>query len=289
MSKGNALMWNQQYCRSHFQHGVITDTWNLFKDRLKTFFQDVGQEQNALRALTNLKQGNMSIEELNTRFLLHGHKAGLSFDDTIAVTVGNQTVQTPNANQQTLISMYTMALNSEIAEKIILLGSPTTINEWMAKSAEVDSAYQRTRSLYGKGIQGYGKKNWKPRLSQTEYRGEPMDIGYVGQGNQTPKKTQGPRMTPEEENRRRENRLCFRCGKGGHGSKQCRAPRNIHPPGQGSSTPQGRSSFPKKQDQKKKYNPTQMRQHIRSLISDNFEEDSPEYQQFVQEVEDKGF
>ena len=32
-----------------------------------------------------------------------------------------------------------------------------------------------------------------------------------------------------------------------------------------------------------------MHQHIWSLINDNFEEDSAEYQQFVQEVEDKGF
>ena len=83
----------------------------------------------------------MTIEEFNTRFLLNGHKAKLSFDDTIAVTVGNQTMQTPNTNQQTLISMYTMALRPEITEKIILLGALTTINEWMAKAAEIDSAY----------------------------------------------------------------------------------------------------------------------------------------------------
>ena len=110
-------------------------------------------------------------------------------------------MQTPNANQKTLISMYTMALRPEIAEKIIILGAPETINLWMTKAAEIDSVYRRTRSLYSSGIQGYGKKNWKPRLSQTEYQGEPMDIGYVGQGNQAPKKTQGPRMTLEEENR----------------------------------------------------------------------------------------
>ena len=160
MSKGNALMWNQQYRRSHFANGVITDTWNLFKDRLRMLFQDVGQEQNALKALTTMKQGKIPIDEFNTRFLLNGHRAKLAFDNTTAVTVGNQTVQTPHANQQTLISMYTMALRPEIAEKIIIMGAPETINQWMAKAAEIDLAYRRTRNPYSSGIQGYGKKEY---------------------------------------------------------------------------------------------------------------------------------
>lgn len=128
--------------QSHFKNGVITDTWNQFKVRLRMFFQDVGQEQNALKALTTMKQGKMPIEEFNTRFLLNRQRAKLAFDDTTAVTIGNQTVQTPNANQQTLISMYTMALRPEIAEKIIIMGAPKTINQWMAKAAEIDWAYR---------------------------------------------------------------------------------------------------------------------------------------------------
>ena len=66
MNKGNALMWNQQYRRNNFKNGTVTDTWGLFKERLKAFIQDVGQEQNALRMLTTMKQGKMTIEEFNT-------------------------------------------------------------------------------------------------------------------------------------------------------------------------------------------------------------------------------
>ena len=36
-------------------------------------------------------------------------------------------------------------------------------------------------------------------------------------------------------------------------------------------------------------NPGQLRQHIRALIDENFEEDSPEFSEFVKEVEEQGF
>ena len=61
MNKGNTLIWNQQYRQNNFKNGTITDTWGLFKERLKAFFQDVGQEQNTLRTLTTMKQGKMTI------------------------------------------------------------------------------------------------------------------------------------------------------------------------------------------------------------------------------------
>ena len=40
---------------------------------------------------------------------------------------------------------------------------------------------------------------------------------------------------------------------------------------------------------KKKFNPTQLRQHIRSLIDNSFEEGSEDFNAFVQEVEEMGF
>ena len=72
-------------------------------------------------------------------------------------------------------------------------------------------------------------------------------------------------------------------------SKDCRSPKNLGATAATGSAPQKRSAFPKKQDPKKKFNPSQMRQHIWVLIDENFKEGSEEYTAFVNEVEEKGF
>ena len=67
------------------------------------------------------------------------------------------------------------------------------------------------------------------------------------------------------------------------------SPKNLGATATAGSAPQKRSAFPKKQESKKKFNPSQMRQHIWALINENFEEGSEEYTAFVEEVEEKGF
>lgn len=114
-----------------------------------------------------------------------------------------------------------------------------------------------------------------------------MDIEYVGRVGQA--KTPGPQLSCEEEDWRKENQLCFNCGKLGHMSRNCPAPKNVKPMRAGESNPQRQTSFPKKPEQKQRFNPTQMRQHIRALIDENFEEGSEEYNDLINEVEEKGF
>ena len=177
MKKGNAALWKSQYIQSNFTHGVLTDT---FKDKLTHAFQDVGQVQNTMKMLGTMKQGSTTIEEFNTKFLINGGKAGMDFGDTITITQGQQNFEVPNPHQRNLIHMYQNALNPKIAQQIIMNGDPETINAWMSRAAEIDSAYRRTNSLFSKGIQQKGRSTWKPRLHAREYNpGVPMDIGYI--------------------------------------------------------------------------------------------------------------
>ena len=46
---------------------------------------------------------------------------------------------------------------------------------------------------------------------------------------------------------------------------------------------------PKAPQSKKRFNPQQMRQHIRALIEENFAEGTEEYKEFIKEVEEQGF
>ena len=129
--------------RSNFTHGALTDTWNLFKDKLMHAFQDVGQAQNAMKMLGTMKQGSTTIEEFNTKFLINGGKAGMDFGDTITITQGQQNFRVPNPHQRNLIHMYQNALNPKIAQQIIVNGDPETINAWMSRAAKIDSALMR--------------------------------------------------------------------------------------------------------------------------------------------------
>ena len=108
-----------------------------------------------------------------------------------------------------------------------------------------------------------------------------MDIDALQQGSSRP----NPQKVPQEEiERRKKAQLCFKCGRSGHFANECRT---------GWQYNQATTNKPKapetKLKPKSKMTATQMRHHIRSLISDNFDEGSAEYDAFVQEVEDQGF
>jgi hypothetical protein len=142
-----------------------------------------------MKWLSLTKQGGKTIEEFNTLFRIHGTRAGHSFTNMIyapAPTAGRNTIAVPNPNQAMLTHFYQQAVNPKIALQIILSGAPNTINEWMTKAAEVDSAFRRMNLLFSRGIQGgNGKRQaWKLKLSggsQNHDQGEPMDVDTINQ------------------------------------------------------------------------------------------------------------
>jgi len=70
------------------------------------------------------------------------------------------------------------------------------------------------------------KKLWKPHFYEAKPKDEggPMEID---------------RLEPQEEKRRKENNLCFKCGKPGHCIAQCRSEGSTSQPGNGKGkTPQ---------------------------------------------------
>ena len=227
--------------------------------------------------LGQAKQGSMTIERFNTLFRINGQKANFQFRDS--------TLMSPNPHQDTLKFMYARAIQPRLSSQIIIAGQPENINQWMTKAAEIDSAFRRTNSLFARGVQEKQKQPWKPRFSSTRTSpsqyGEPMDIDSL----QVQKPQQGnpyfKQISPEEKTRRMEKGLCLQCGGEGHFAKGCRVQGKLTEPQQ-HQTAKGKQPKPK-------FNPTQLRHHIRSLISETFEEESPDYLAFIQEVEEQGF
>ena len=67
---GVAQTWKEQYLRSHKneQHLATGNLWTSFANALKTSFADPGNKTNTMCSLKNIRQGNGSVNELNTRF-----------------------------------------------------------------------------------------------------------------------------------------------------------------------------------------------------------------------------
>ena len=285
MTGGIALPWKGTYVQ---QGHAETDTWNLFKDRLRESFQDVGRVDNALQWLASAKQtSSETVDEFNTKFRTRAHQAGLALTDSVPIMLNERRTMVPNVNQTMLQHMYQSAIRPELASQIMLTSTPATIEEWMSLAARLDATMRRANSLFAKGIKKGNAHNnnhqqrWKPRFTKpkTDY-GEPMDIDAMQQSTSRP----NPRKVPQEEiERRKKAQLCYKCGRSGHFANECHTGWQFNP---STTKSKAQESKPKP---KGKMTPTQMRHHIRSLISDNFEEGSSEYNAFVEEVEEQGF
>jgi hypothetical protein len=76
-----------------------------------------------------------------------------------------------------------MAIQPKISSQIILSRTLNTINAWIAKATEIDSAFKQTNLVFSRGITSTKKKsNWKLRLHYSQPDngyGEPMDIDVM--------------------------------------------------------------------------------------------------------------
>ena len=276
---GNAKLWKEQYIRKRENKTLCPgDTWLNFKRELKESFRDIGSAEDAMEKLQKIRQGRDSVDDLNTKFRILVQIASL--DEQL--------------NAALLIQMYQKAINPEIGRQIILAGAPLVLADWMAKASELDSFQRRANHLFAGAISksrhGSYKAPWKPKISHRDnnYQGEPMDID---------------RLDVREEQRRKDQNLCFNCGTPGHMSRDCRKPRQN----QGGPSNQQNNGSPRNQQRpktfqgnktqgkrppnpnKKKMNPTALRHHIRALLTENLGEETEEFEEFVKQVEEQGF
>jgi len=260
-----ARIWKEQFLKSREGQNLIAVDWAAFRKALKDSFTEEGRTQDAQKELQEIHQGKMDVDELNTKFRLLLQRAGVD----------------PTKNPQLIIRMYESAINRNIASQIILAGAPDTLDEWMTKASQIDRAYKRSNRLFA-GAASFKRKDnhrQKPKgiygdsFNRNQSMGEPMDID---------------RLSPQENERRKKAKLCFECGESGHFAN---AHRNGTLPAVAftGSTNKGKGKQKRPFMKKKQYNSDQLRTTIRAMIEDNFDENDPEYEKFLEDVEEKGF
>jgi len=261
-----AHIWKEQFLKSREGQDLVAIDWTRFRKALKDSFTEEGRTQDTQKELQEIRQGKMDVDELNTKFRLLLQRAGVN----------------PTQNPELIIHMYESAINRNIASQLILSRAPATLDEWMTKASQIDRAYKRSNQLFA-GASSFKKKGndrQKPKgfygnsSNQNQSMGELMDID---------------RLSPQENERRKKEKLCFDCGKPGHFvSVHCDGTLPAAPQ-QGNKQHKGKGKQPQCPFKKRQYNSDQLRTTIQALIEENFDEDDPEYEKFLEDVEEKGF
>ena len=174
MKDKEALRWKQTYLKSITnQDGDIEfPPIKNFVDLLLDHFQPTNQIQDATHAITMLRQGKKTAEEVIMEFRLLVAQAGYS--------------TSTSSDHLHLIGKLQNVLNPSLVKKILLLEKPpTTINDWAYKAIQIDRQYRATMDILnrrmneGKTDKGRsGKQNWTNYFKKPREERDPnaMDV-----------------------------------------------------------------------------------------------------------------
>src|SRR5438552_8575972 len=185
---------------------ILFYTWGNFKTRINRMFGDIDEERTAEEALGRLKQKGATTAYA-AEFQQHSFKTGW--------------------NEDSLKYAFYKGLKDSVKDDMSHMEKrPETLQAMITQAILIDNRlYERALERKGQYRQGNFKKG-----QQRQRWPEAMEIDSD---------KQGPRLSKEELDRRRKNKLCFECGKEGHRASFHRQSQKK-PNGKGQGRPPGK-------------------------------------------------
>jgi hypothetical protein len=209
--RGGAFDWFEPYISEWLNKKVGSSettkaffrNFSHFETELRTIYGTVDESRAAARDIHNLKQGKGSVAHYYAQFQQHMSK--LDWGDSAQHAA------------------FYAGLNDSVKDEF-KPAPPKKFELLVAEAIQYDNR-QYERKLERKGHHGYERYNPGGRYQkQRQYGGDPMEIDMTNREPSRFKKGgRGGFKGDKERERRRNENLCFNCGKSGHRARDCNA------------------------------------------------------------------
>jgi transposase InsO family protein len=221
--RGQAFEWFEPFIRE-YQEKEDKDDWSdttkeifrtytAFKKKLEQTFGDIDAVRSAERRLRRLKQTGSA--------------------STYAAEF-QQVISHLDWDEDAYIAIFEDGLKDDVKDELVRVERPKTLSDMVATTVRMDNRlYERylqrkeTRQWRSQGQRPFGHQrrhdNRRPnnQRSRTTHDNDPY--------GPRPMELDAARLPAEEEKRRKDNNLCFNCGKPGHRARECNRHNNAKP------------------------------------------------------------